>query len=165
MLLKMGRLLVEDIIRKNTEKRKELEDNIVIIVGQMINYYLITLSHGHAVYSKHSGVICGERIAEKAKVDEIEDAFNYLKDLFLYLKAGILEEPGKKGDRIFIEMTESVYASGVDNIHTNLCIFLAGLMEGVLNKSTEKKWSVDEIQCIASGYSKCKFMAKPIQKH
>ena len=104
-------------------------------------------------------------IAEKAEIKGTENAFDYLQDLFLYLKAGILEEPERRGDRIFLEMSESVYAAGVDNIHTELCIFLAGLIEGVLNKASGKKWYVDEIQCIASGYSKCKFMCKPLDRY
>ena len=62
-------------------------------------------------------------------------------------------------------MSESVYASEVKNVHSNLCVYLGGLIEGVLNKVTGRKWLVDEIQCMASGYGKCKFICKPMERY
>jgi len=152
------------IVNRDRNLRETMGDYVHISGEQCFNYLLTSLSPGHRILSKHAGRISGERIAEKANVEGLDIAFSYLGELFLYLKAGILDKPERRGDRYFIEMSESVYAAGVDNIHTELCIFLAGLIEGVLNKATDKKWYVDEICCIASGYSKCKFMCKPLTR-
>jgi predicted hydrocarbon binding protein len=153
--------LIENTVNKKSLRSKELTDHFYIIVDQVMNYYLLSLSPGHAVLSKYSGRVCGERIAEKAQLQGQDAALAYLEDMFLYLKAGILHSE-KAGDRVIIRMKESVYASGVNNIHMNLCIFLAGIIEGALNKATGQKWDVSEMKCLASGFPECEFWCKKI---
>ncbi|MBN2014439.1 MAG: hypothetical protein JW778_04610 [Candidatus Altiarchaeota archaeon] len=153
--------IITNSIERTPIRSKELTDDFYIIADQVLNYYLLSLSPGHAVMSKYAGKICGERIAEKAELRGLDPALSYLEDLFLYLKAGILRSE-KKTDRIILKMQESVYAAGVNNIHTNLCIFLAGIIEGTLNKATEQKWDVNEMKCLASGFSECEFWAKKL---
>lgn len=138
---------------------EELGDFFYIIVDQVLNYYLVSLSPGHKIMSKYTGRICGERIAEEADIHGIKDSLTYLSDLFLYLKAGILK-PEQASDRIVIKMQESVYASGVDNLSMELYTFLEGIIEGILNVATGEKWDVSERKCIASGFSECEFHCK-----
>jgi predicted hydrocarbon binding protein len=157
--------LLDEIITKIAEKkpidRGKLGEDICLVCLQSENYIINTLSPGHAILSKHAGRVCGERIAEKAQLQGLDSALAYLEDMFLYLKAGILQTE-KAGDRVIIRMKESVYASGVNNIHQNLCIFLAGIIEGSLNKATGQKWDVSEMKCIASGFPECEFWCKKI---
>ncbi|MBN2013720.1 MAG: hypothetical protein JW778_00930 [Candidatus Altiarchaeota archaeon] len=153
--------LIGYVINKRILDRKELGDSVHIISPQCQNYLLLSISPGHAVLSRYAGRVCGERIARESELQGLENALEYLEDLFLHLKAGILQCE-KRQDRLIIRMRESVYASGVNNIHMNLCIFLAGIMEGILNEVTDKKWDVNEIKCIASGFSECEFWCKTI---
>jgi len=156
--------VVECVVSKKKSPRKQLPDTFHISVDQFMNYMLLSSSPGHAILSKHSGVICGERIAEKAGLSGEDIGFKYARDLFLYLKAGILHEPETRGDgAILLKMDESVYASGVQNIHMKLDVFLAGIIEGLLKKSTSEKWSVEEVKCLANGDDYCEFMCKQVK--
>lgn len=155
--------LLDELITKITEKkpidRGKLGEDIYLVCPQAENYLINTLSAGHSIMSKYAGRICGERIAEKASLNGLAPALAYLEDIFRYLKAGILQSE-KKEDRIILRMKESMYASGVNNIHQNLCVFLAGITEGALNKATGQRWDVSEMKCLASGFPECEFWAK-----
>jgi len=128
-----------------------------------MNYMILSMSPGHEFLSKYSGKYAGERFAVKAGVNGQDAAFSYARGLFTYLKAGILHEPETKGDRILLKMDESVYASGVNNIHMKLDVFLEGIIEGLLKKSTGEKWSVEETKCLANGDEYCEFMCKQVK--
>jgi len=153
--------LITKITKKEAVNRGELSESSYFLGSQADSYLINSISPGHVVLSKHAGRICGERIAEKAQLQGQDAALTYLEDMFLYLKAGILHSE-KAGDRVIIKMKESVYASGVSNIHQNLCIFLAGIIEGALNKATGQKWDVSEMKCLASGFPECEFWCKKI---
>ena len=155
-----GSIMINNIKdRKSYRPRKKLGDFFHMSVLQCVSFLLIEPSPGHALLSKHSGIICGERITEAAGIEGADNALPYLEDLLRYLRAGILRHEDK-GDRIAIKIDESAYASGVENIHMKLCIFLAGLIEGTLNQATREKWNVDETKCLANGDECCEFMAK-----
>ena len=147
--------LIEGVTGQSKVYRKDLGDFYHIGINQYMNYFLMALSEGHAILSKHSGVLCGERMAKKADVKGLEDILHYLKELFLYLKAGILEYD--VGGPVKVRMNESVYSSGVSNINMKLCIFLAGIIEGALNQATGEKWEVEETKCLANGDPHCEF--------
>ena len=154
--------LIEDVINQRGTYRKDLGDFYHIGVNQYMNYFLMALSEGHAILSKHSGFLCGERIAEKANLSDQESALDYACDLFLYLKAGILHEPEVEGNHIIMRMDESVFASGVSNINMKLDVFLTGIIEGMLNKATDEKWQVEETKCIANGDDYCEFRCRQV---
>ncbi|MFB6089376.1 MAG: V4R domain-containing protein, partial [Candidatus Aenigmatarchaeota archaeon] len=155
--------IVGNLVDRSRIRSDEIDDFLYMVVDQVMNYYLVSLSPGHKIVSKYSGRISGERIAKQAKIQGLKNALDYLTDLFLYLKAGIINwEEGS--DRIVIKMQESVYASGVKNINMELCIFLAGIMEGILNVSTGEKWDVNERKCIATGFPECEFHAKTLRQ-
>lgn len=160
-LSKLTDSIVESIVEKKPRyPRRNLGDDFHFSLHQMLNYLMLTPSPGHAILSKHSGVLVGERIAEKAGLSGRDAVFDYARDLFSYLKAGILHEPVGRGGRFFLQMDESVYASGVNNIHMKLDVFLAGIIEGMLNLATEEKWRVEETKCLANGDELCEFECK-----
>jgi len=152
--------LISDVVNRKQNIRKRLGDYMHVSSDQVINYMLLSLSPGHAILSKHSGVLCGERIAEKAGLEGQEAAFAYARDLFLYLKAGLLHEPETREDRLIVKMDESVYSSGVNNINMKLDVFLAGIIEGMLNQATGVKWRVEETKCLANGDDYCQFTCR-----
>jgi len=148
-------------IDRSEIRSDKIGDFFYIAIDQAMNYLLVALSPGHAILSKHCGKICGERISREAELKGINDTLNYLRDLFLYSGVGIIQVE-ERIDRIIIKMDESIYASGVENTHMNLCISLAGFIEGVLNEATDQKWDVTETKCIANGHPNCEFQCKLI---
>lgn len=153
-ILEMG---VDFIVSKERDtERKEIGDLIMIAVSQSINYLLLSTSRGHIVLSKWAGRKVGELIIKKVKKNNLFDALECLKDVFLYLKMGIIEyEPSP--EIIVVKMRESTYSSGVRNINMKLCIFIAGIIEGVLTKATKMEWIVTETKCTANGDPYCEF--------
>ncbi|VVB53682.1 V4R domain protein [uncultured archaeon] len=147
----------------NEENRLNHKEYFHISADQCLNYMLSSPSPGHYVLSKHAGVITGKRIAKEADLIElsIKERLDYLRNLFTYLKAGIISKVEERSpERILIHMDESVYASGVNNIDLKLCVFLAGIIEGVINEGSKTRWEVTEKDCLASGNDDCVFLAK-----
>ena len=63
-------------------------------------------------------------------------------------------------EAIRIKVEECIYSSGVKNIGMQLCIFIAGILEGSLTRASRVEWHVSETKCIASGSSYCESNAK-----
>ncbi|MBN2014493.1 MAG: hypothetical protein JW778_04880 [Candidatus Altiarchaeota archaeon] len=152
------------INRRTNIGEGDVGDYQMISLSQSVNYLLLSASKGHVVLSKWAGKKVGERIIERIKANNLFDALDYLKKLFLELRIGIMEYKADPGS-IRIKVTESVYSSGVNNIHMKLCIFLAGIIEGGINKSMENErtlndepeWIVLETKCTANGDPCCEF--------
>lgn len=155
--------LIGFVVARDKLHRKDLGNYFPISVDQCMNYMLLSFSPGHLLLSKHSGVLCGERITEKAGLSGVDDAFVHVRGLFDYFRAGILYEPEKVGDVYTLRMDESVYASGVNNIGMKLDVFLAGIIEGVLCQASGEKWRVEESKCLANGDEYCEFLCKCVK--
>ena len=158
-----GRILdmcIELVISKEKDTgRKEMGDLLTISASQSLNYLLLSISKGHVLLCKWAGRRVGERIMEKIGIDNLPAALEYTKNMFLDLRMGIMESE-LNPEIITIKMRESVYSSGVKNIHMKLCVFLGGIMEGVLNKATGTKWIVEETKCTANGDPYCEFQCQ-----
>jgi len=157
--------LIKDILnsiasRKFHYPREKLGEEFHISMHQIFNYLMVSSSPGHTILTKHSGVMIGKGLSEKIMIKGENEALTYLKELFQYLRAGILHDPVEKGDRLLLRMDESVYASGVNNIHMKLDVFLAGIIEGMLKQATGEKWQVDEVKCLANGDEWCEFSCR-----
>lgn len=150
--------IIKYVIERPKKIREELDDSVHLFGPQFMNYFFTSLSPGHRILSKSSGVYCGQRILEGAGVTGLEPALDYLKDLFQYLKAGLLDYV--VGDRVTLRLDESVYSSGVKDIQTKLCVFLEGIIEGALSQATGEKWLVTGTKCLAAGDEYCEFICK-----
>ncbi|MFH1054768.1 MAG: V4R domain-containing protein [Candidatus Altiarchaeota archaeon] len=147
---------IEDIFEKK-QKRKHLGNMLHIFDNQLLNYYLISLSPGHALLSQYSGTIIGGRIIKRIGTSRVEDTLDKIVELFTSMKVGLIEISSKSEGRITLTMRESAYSSGVKNINMKLDIFIAGIIEGALKEATKQKWSVEETRCIAKGDKTCEF--------
>ncbi len=147
------------ISKEKTSGRGELGDPLMIAISQSINYLLLSTSKGHVVLSKWAGRKVGERIIKRVEKNNLFDALDYLKDLFLDLKIGIIWYE-LNPEVIVIKMRESVYSSGVKNINMKLCIFIAGIIEGALIEATKAEWIITETKCTANGDPHCEFECK-----
>lgn len=146
-------------LNKDVVYRKTIGDYAHISGDQCINYVL-TSNRGHEMLAKWSGGIVGRKIAQRYELKGEDESLEYLRNIFLRLKVGILDRPQKMTDAIKIKMHESVYSSGVNNVNKKLDIFIAGIIEGALKQATDKKWQVEEAICMASGGEYCEFIAK-----
>jgi len=43
-----------------------------------------------------------------------------------------------------------------------LDVFLAGIIEGMLEQATREKWQVDEVKCLANGDDFCEFACRRV---
>lgn len=156
--------LLDRSIDLATNNRTNIDSYQMISLSQSVNYLLLSASRGHVVLSKWAGKKVGERIIKKTKANNLFDTLDYLKKLFLELRIGIMEYKADF-DSIRIRIMESVYSSGVNNIHMKLCIFLAGIIEGGINEAVktsgglndEPEWVVLETKCTAKGDHYCEF--------
>lgn len=155
--------IVDQIVSGTSSHRKYFNktgDVSHMSVNQCLNYLLISASRGHEVLLKHAGRLVGERFLSKTESNDAKEVIDYLKDLFLYLKAGILRDPRETSNGAMVTMDESVYSSGVENIGLKLDTFLAGIMEGGLCQATSDRWLVDEVKCLANGDECCEFRCR-----
>jgi predicted hydrocarbon binding protein len=76
------------------------------------------------------------------------------------MKVGLLKVESKTDDELRLCMDESVYSSGVKNIHMKLDTFIAGIIEGTLKKTTNQKWECTETKCLADGDKWCEFRCR-----
>jgi len=154
------KIVTELVYYINTNKptnRKILEDKVHISGEQSETYFLLKISEGHKIIEKYSGIKTGKKLAEEARIEGETDALKYLQEIFKQEKAGLLHEPTRKENTLLLRMDESIYSSGVNNINMKLDVFLAGIIEGVLNQATGEKWQVNETKCLANGNEYCEF--------
>lgn len=148
-----------DTDEKTIKKREKLGNMVHLSTNQSVNYLLLSISKGHLVLSKFAGRKIGEMIAEKSKQDSLISVLDYLSNIFIRLKIGIIDTE-LTPECIRIKMKESLYSAGVENIGLNLCAFIAGIINGMLNKATNIKWIVREVQCLANGDEECEFLCQ-----
>lgn len=154
--------LIDDLVnRRSIVNRKTLGDYTYIAFEQVMNYLLTYSTKGHEALTKYCGTQVGGKIAGKAKLKGESESVVYLKDLFEFMRVGIVESETNK-DSTTIKMHESVYSSGVANINMKLDTFIAGIIEGALNQATDQRWHVEETKCIANGDNHCEFKCKRI---
>lgn len=149
--------LINEKIDKKDNKRS-LGNLIHLSIDQSINYSVLSISKGHLVLSKFAGRKLGERIIEKSGKKSLFEAIDFLKELFLNLKIGIMDVKFNPNE-ISLSIKESVFSAGVENIEMKLCAFLSGIIQGSLIQGTEGiKWIVKERTCVANGDEKCEFI-------
>jgi predicted hydrocarbon binding protein len=149
--------LVHYINANEPTNRTILEDKVHISGEQSETYFIMKTSEGHRIMEKYSGIKVGKKMQEEAGIEGETDAIKYLQGILKQEKAGMLHEPLKREDTLIIRMDESIYSSGVNNIHMKLDLFLAGIIEGMLSQATGKKWQVNETKCQANGNDYCEF--------
>jgi len=124
-------------------KRQQLDDTFHITVMQQLNYQIIKQTPGHRIITKYAGKTIGEKIAHKTQTQGLINALKQTQDLFTYLKIGDLSW-NKNHKKITLTLIESVYSTGIKNTQMKLCPYLEGLMEGIINQSTQDPWEIIE---------------------
>ena len=150
--------IIEDIVAERTIKyRKKVGDYVHIGGDQCINYILTARSMGHEILAKYSGSIVGQKISQELGLKTTEESLEHLTRIFNKLRVGIIKEPQYSQDKIKLQMFESMYSSGVENIQKKLDTFIAGIIEGTIKQATGEKWTVEETKCLANGDKYCEF--------
>lgn len=85
-----------------------------------------------------------------------EVLYEYIKAL-KSLRWAIAEVTFMSSNEAVLELHECAICYGAPNIGMTVCSFQAGNLAGVLNKVLNKKATVVETRCLASGHNVCKF--------
>jgi len=111
------------------------------------------------------GIQVGASLAELLK-DILEryrdDPINALRILFHFGRAfgyNVLERLKILDDKIVLEVLDGWEAKALKKRYTSpQCHLTRGLIEGFLNRVTGRKWDVEEMECMAMGFERCKFV-------
>lgn len=112
----------------------------------------------------NAGFLAGSEIYKNliTEKDDFDDFLNNLQQLLKDMGVGILRI--EKSDLVVGEFTIVVYedldCSGLPVTDEEICVYDEGLIAGLLESHTGKKFSVKEVDCWCSGDRACRFDAK-----
>lgn len=112
----------------------------------------------------NAGFLAGSEIYKNliTEKDNFDDFLNNLQQLLKDMGVGILRI--EKSDLVVGEFTIVVYedldCSGLPVTDEEICVYDEGLIAGLLQSHTGKKFSVKEVDCWCSGDRACRFDAK-----
>jgi len=156
-------------------KRKELGEEVNILLCRMVVYSLQWASVGYQSALRFAGMKLGKRLGERSEKTEISLVLEEIKKIIEYLRGGKVEietMPGVRG--IQVKVYDSYLSSGIPNILQNLCFFEEGFIEGYLEGAIAKYGSLSvagqeisvssvtcqEIRCVGLGDKYCGFLIK-----
>lgn len=152
--------IIEKIIKNEPSGRTRLKDLVHISGEQSATYFILKSSEGHRIVEKYAGMTCGKKFIEKTGAETEAHALELIQKIFQQQLIGELRIKLKTAEKISLELTESVYSSGVDNIGLPLDTFLVGIIEGALTQATGKRYIAKETKCQAMGHSHCEIAVK-----
>ena len=156
-------------------KRKELGEEVNILLCRMVVYSLQWASVGYQSALRFAGMKLGKRLGERSEKTEISLVLEEIKKIIEYLRGGKVEietMPGVRG--IQVKVYDSYLSSGIPNILQNLCFFEEGFIEGYLEGAIEKHGPLSvasqglsvssvtcqETKCVGLGDQYCEFSIK-----
>jgi len=156
-------------------KRKELGEEVNILLCRMVVYSLQWASVGYQSALRFAGMKLGKRFGENSERTELSLVLEEIKEIIEYLKGGRIEIEMIPDIRsVQIKVHDSYLTSGIPNILQNLCFFEEGFIEGYLEGAIAKHGSLSvagegisissvtcqEIRCVGLGDEFCGFLIK-----
>jgi predicted hydrocarbon binding protein len=135
--------------------RKILGEESHIIMPQILNYIILQSTSGHQAIYKYSAIKIGEEIGKEKPAKTLKEAIDVINELFTKLKIGTIKIKEQNQKRTTITLHESALSSGIKKIDKKLDEYPAGIIQGYLNQTQEKKYRVEETKCQAMGYPHC----------
>lgn len=113
---------------------------------------------------RSAGVMAGKVLFEKyfQGVTDVTDLANQIQSKFKELSIGIVrfEKVDLENMEIQLTVDEDLDCSGLPDTTDQICVYDEGLIQGVLEAFTGKRFTVREIDCWCSGERTCRFSAK-----
>ncbi|MCL2185365.1 MAG: 4-vinyl reductase [Treponema sp.] len=152
------------------EGRRDLGEDMPVLVYRLMQYTMLDiLSKEHGIekaneYFRQAGFLAGKEFAKN--VLDLKGEFNvfiaHLQKTLQDLKIGIFRIEEFKPDNGFIVLTveQDLDCSGLPITNENVCVYDEGLISGILETYTGKKYDVRETDCWANGARVCRFTGK-----
>lgn len=147
--------------------REELGEEMPVVVYRMLEYTVndILIKHGGQEYSneifREAGHLAGTEFA-KNMLDltvGIDEFIARLQQVMVQFKMGILriESFDAASGEFTLTIAEDLDCSGLPPTNEVVCTYDEGMLSGILEAYTGKKYYVREVDCWANGDRVCRF--------
>lgn len=113
---------------------------------------------------REAGVMAGKALFEKYfdGSTDVSDLAKKIQDKFKELSIGIVRFEKVDLDNMVIQLTvdEDLDCSGLPDTEEQICVYDEGLIQGILEAYTGKRFKVREVDCWCSGERTCRFKAE-----
>jgi len=150
--------------------RGGLGEEMPVVIYRLMQFTLLdTLSTELGLtkandFFRKAGYLAGSEFARNVlKLDQDFDGFiSHLQETMKLMKIGILrmEFFNPENGRIVLTVAEDLDCSGLPVTNENVCVYDEGLISGILEAFTGKKYEVRETECWANGKRMCRFEAE-----
>lgn len=164
-------LTLEEYMNYNPNGRDNLGDYVPILVYRLMEYSLrVQMDAQFGTYEqihifRNAGYRAGEFFA-KNMLDTNMDLnvfISLLQRKMEELKIGVLriEKIDKETGNIQLTVSEDADCSGLPLLGETICNYDEGFISGVLSTYFKKPYTVNEVDCWATGDRVCRFLAEP----
>ncbi|MDL2274565.1 4-vinyl reductase [Desulfosarcina sp. OttesenSCG-928-G10] len=112
---------------------------------------------------REAGVLAGNAFFKQfcADVKDFSALVQRLQSLFKEMKIGILrlEKTDLENFEFMLTVDEDLDCSGMPDTSDVVCVYDEGLIQGILEAFTHKKFTVREVDCWCTGDRTCRFKA------
>lgn len=113
---------------------------------------------------REAGVLAGNVFYDKfcADVTTHNELAKRLQNLFVEFGMGIIRFENVDIENMEVQLTvdEDLDCSGLPEISDQICVYDEGLIQGIFERFTGKKFVVREVDCWCTGERTCRFQAK-----
>lgn len=113
---------------------------------------------------RESGVMAGKAFFEKycSEAKDVGALAKIIQERFRELAIGIVRFEKVDLDNMVIQLTvdEDLDCSGLPDTQEQICVYDEGMIQGLLEAFTGKKFTVREVDCWCSGERTCRFQAR-----
>lgn len=113
---------------------------------------------------REAGAMAGREFFDQfcGEVDNLGDLAKLLQNKFVELGIGILrfEKIDLENMEIQLTVDEDLDCSGLPETSDQICVYDEGLIQGLFERFTGKKFVVREVDCWCTGERTCRFQAK-----
>lgn len=113
---------------------------------------------------REAGALAGKEFYDKfcTGVDNLGDLAKLLQNKFTEYGMGILrfEKIDLENMEIQLTVDEDLDCSGLPETSDQICVYDEGLIQGIFERFTGKKFVVREVDCWCTGERTCRFQAK-----
>lgn len=110
---------------------------------------------------REAGAMAGRAFFERycSKAKDIGELANTVQTLFKELRIGIVrfEKVDPELREVQLTVDEDLDCSGLPDTDEQICVYDEGLIQGILEAFTGKKYSVREVDCWCTGERTCRF--------
>ena len=151
--------------------RENLGEELPVVVYRLMQYTLqdvLSSEYGQEKAHSHfraAGHLAGVEFSRNVlNLNQDFDSFiSHLQEKLKVLKIGILRVEFSDTDtgEIVLTMGEDLDCSGLPVTNETVCVYDEGFLAGIMEMYTGKKYTVNEIDCWASGARTCRFQGRP----